>query len=99
MLRLVKPEGPRPPRRHGQRPPYVLSAEQERAAKAALRGLGRRYGSLTKLAVFVGLHRDMIRRAVSKRGHITADLLLRAALATKTPVEVMITPGPREVVR
>lgn len=98
MLRLVRDEPPRQ-RRRGHRPQRVLSPEQERAAKAALRGLSKRAGSQRKLSAALGLHPDTIVNVLGKRGRVTADVLLRAAFYTKTPVEVLITPGPREVIR
>jgi hypothetical protein len=79
-LRVVRDEPPAKKRRGG-RPPPVLTVEQERAAKASIRGLA-----------------DSIRQAVGKCRRLSAEILLRAALATSTPVERLITPGPREVV-
>lgn len=96
-LKIVRDEPPAK-RRRGVRTP-LLTAEQERAAKASLRGLARsRYGTLAGMAEALGLHPDSIRQAVGKRRRLSAELLLRAALATSTPVERLITPGPREVV-
>jgi hypothetical protein len=97
-LRVVRDEPPAN-RRRGVRPPPVLTVEQERAAKASIRGLARsRYGTLAGMAEALGLHRNSIRQALSKRRGVSAEILLRAALATNTPVERLITPGPREVV-
>lgn len=97
MLRLVGAPEPKK-RRKGYRPPPVLSEEQERAAKAAIRGLAAtRYGSTRKMSKALGYHPDSIRNTLCKRGRVTADVLLRVALATKTPVETMVTPGPRHV--
>lgn len=96
-LRLVKDE-PEAPRRRGHRAPPVLSREQERVANAAIRGLAvKRYGSLAKMSRALGLHHDSVKQALGRRGRVTAEMVLRVALATRTPVEAMITPGPREV--
>ena len=96
-LHVVRDEPPAK-RRRVVRPP-LLTAEQERAAKASLRGLARsRYGTLVKMAEVLGLHRDSIRQSVSRHRRVSAEILLRAALATGTPVERLIQPGPREVV-
>lgn len=95
-LRLVK-DAPKVPRRHGHRAPPVLSKEQERVANAAIRGLAvKRFGSLTKMSQALGLHPDSVKNALGRRGRVTAEMVLRVALVTRTPVEAMITPGPRE---
>jgi transcriptional regulator with XRE-family HTH domain len=97
-LRVVRDEPPAK-RRRGMRPPPVLSVEQERAAKVAIRSLAKsRYGSIDGMSAALGLHKHSIRQALGKRRRLSAEILLRAAIATSTPVERMITPGPREVV-
>jgi len=97
-LSVVRDEPPTPKRRRGLRPPPVLSVEQERTAKAALRGLAvKRYGSIAKMSRALGYHRDTLKMVIGKRGRVTPEILLRAALACSVSVETMITPGPREV--
>jgi hypothetical protein len=97
-LKIVQDEPPMK-RRRGLRPAPVLSPEQERTAKVAIRGLAKsRYGSIDGMSAALGLHRHSMRQALGKRRRLSAEILLRAALATSTPVERLITPGPREVV-
>jgi hypothetical protein len=97
-LHVVRDEPPAK-RRRGARPPPVLTVEQERTVRASLRGLARsRYGTLAGMSEALGLHRNSIRQALGKRRGVSAEILLRAALATGVPVERLITPGPREVV-
>jgi lambda repressor-like predicted transcriptional regulator len=96
-LKLVTPEAAKPSRRKGFRVTPTLKPEQERAAKASLRGLCRRYGSQRKLSAALGLHPDTLVNALCKKGRISAEILVRAALITKTPLEVLLTPGPHGV--
>lgn len=85
-------------RRKGVRPPPVLSAEHQRAAKASIRGLAaKRFGSIGKMSKALGYHEDSIQNALNPRGRISPEILLRVALACSVPVETMITPGPRVV--
>ena len=97
-LRVVRDELPKPRRRKGLRAPPVLSLEQDRAAKVALRGLAvKRYGSLAAMSRALGYYPHTLANVLCKRGRVTPEILLRAALACSVPVEGMITPGPREV--
>ena len=97
-LRLVGTEAP-PKRRKGTRPSPVLTEDQERAFKAAVRGLAsKRFGSLVKMSLAIGYTRRALSNMLSARGRVTGDLVLRVALACSIPVEVLITPGPREAV-
>ena len=73
-LRVVRDEPPTK-RRRGARPPPVLTVEQERAAKASIRGLARsHYGTLAGMAEALGLHPDSIRQAVGKCRRLSAEI-------------------------
>ena len=98
-LCVVRDEPAPAKRRRGVRPPPVLTVEQARAAKASIRGLARsRYGTLAGMSKAIGYYEDTLSHALMPGRRLTADILLRVALATSTPVERLITPGPREVV-
>jgi hypothetical protein len=97
-LRIVKDEPPKPRRSGRFRAAPTLTPVQERAAKASLRGLCRRYGSQRKLSAALGLHPDTLVNALCNKRRISAEILVRAALITKTPLEVLVTLGPQRVV-
>lgn len=65
-----------------------MTSDQQRAATASLRGLVRRYGSQRKLSTALGLHPDTLVNALCKRGRITSEILVRAALITKKPLDI-----------
>lgn len=96
-LRIVRDELPKPRASRGFRS-TALSAEQERAAKVSLRGLSRKWGSQRKLSAALGLHPDTLVNALCRNNRISAEILVRAALITKTPLEALITLGPQKVV-
>jgi hypothetical protein len=98
-LHVVRDEPAEPKRRRGLRPPPVLSAEQQRAAKASIRGLAvSRYGTLAKMSTAIGYYPDTLSHALTAGRRVTADVLVRVALATGTPLDRLVTPGPRGVV-
>lgn len=81
-----KPPTPRPFNRAGQ-----LSPEEQECVRVALRVLGVRYGSLTKLAGRMGVHPKAVHRAASERGKPTIGMALEAARVAGVPVDDILS--------
>ncbi|HLK41294.1 MAG TPA: hypothetical protein VKU41_31300 [Polyangiaceae bacterium] len=64
-----------------------LSPEEQAHAKAAIRFLGKRFGSYGKLAEAMRAKRATVISAVSARGAVSAGVALRAARAADVPLE------------
>ena len=89
-LRLVKPEGPKPPKRKSQRNAPVLSREQQAKARAALKNLRFKYGGWAPLAEVIGGPTNTVARLVSERFTITGDMLIRICRAGGLSVDAML---------
>lgn len=94
-LRLVKDEPPRKRGRARREPLFTL--DQERALRAALKGLRSTYGGWRHLAQAMGMSPKIIEPAASGRAPISGEMAIRAARAARKPLEALLVPGPREV--
>jgi hypothetical protein len=92
-LRLVKEEPPERPKRY-RRPPLFDEA-QHRALRASLRTLQGSFGTWRRLASAMGMRPDVLIRAASSRGRVSAEMAIRASRAARQPLESLISPGPR----
>ena len=68
-----------------------LAPEESAAVKRALLFLRARHGCLAKLAGALGVGRDGLARAFTKRGKVGALLALRAARLAGVPVEAVLS--------
>ena len=64
-----------------------LTPEEQANAKAALRFLAKRHGSVRKLAETMGANVRTVRYALERNGHVSAGVALRAARAAAVPLE------------
>jgi hypothetical protein len=81
MLRLVKPEGTKPPRKKGgpRHEAIVLSPDEQRKARQAIRNLKDAFGSWACLADAMGmpvksLINEVVRPDQARQGSVTATL-------------------------
>jgi hypothetical protein len=68
-----------------------LSPEEQAHAKAALRFLAKRHGTLRKLASAMGTNFRTLQTAVEKSGTVSAGIALRAARAAGVPLEDVLS--------
>lgn len=82
-LRLVKPEGPKAPkRRKWQAPPPILTVEEETRFRAAMRNLQGAFGSWPCLAAAMGTNPNCINQMMRGRHHVSGDMIVRAMKAS-----------------
>jgi hypothetical protein len=93
-LRLVKPEAAKPTRRKGQRKP-LLSPEEERRFRQAMRNLRDAYGTWGALAAAMGATEDAIDSMRAGRCRVSGDMIVRAMRASRLSlVELLGEPSP-----
>jgi hypothetical protein len=80
-LRLVRPEAPKPPRRKGERKP-LLSPEEERRFRQAMRNLRDAFGTWGCLADAMGANEGTIDAMQQGRSRVSGDMLIRAMRAS-----------------
>jgi len=95
MLRLVHPPpggngtDPPAPRRKGTRAPsLMLTPEEARHLRAAIRNIARAYGSLACLAAVIGVRPEVL---AHKRRHPSAALALAVARAGGVTMEAVLS--------
>ncbi len=83
-LRIVKPEEPKPPRRKGgpRHEASVLTPEEERKARQAIRNLKDHFGTWGCLADAMGMPVKSLLKAASGRYALSPAVLLRAMRAS-----------------
>jgi hypothetical protein len=91
-LRLVKPAGPKPPRRKGQRPPSPFSPDEQARLRVALRNARALFGTWACLADAMHVREKPIQGVASGRRPVSADLAVRLARALGKPLEALIRP-------
>jgi zinc transporter ZupT len=93
MLRLVHPDdGRKPPsRRHRPSTALLLTPEETRHAKNALRATARAYGGVDVLATVIGVPAATIYQAASKRRRPSGILVIRLAAAAGMSVEAVLS--------
>jgi len=99
MLRLVKPEGPKPPKSKGgpRHESTVLSADEQRKARQAIRNLKDAFGTWACLAEAMGMPAKSLIRAVSGRYGPSPAVVLRAMRASSLSLADMVgAPVPAE---
>jgi hypothetical protein len=89
-LRIVKPEGDKPPRRKGQRPAPVLTAEQQAKARAALKNLRSAYGGWDVLAQVMGVSLAAVKAVAAGSYTLNGDTLIRLCRAGGLSVDAML---------
>jgi len=98
-LRLVKPEGPKPPRRKWQRAAPALSAEQQAKARAALKNLRYAYGGWAPLAEVMGVAKASLLHTAAGGVAVSGDMLIRlcraGGLSVDAMLEAKLTPSGR----
>jgi hypothetical protein len=80
-LRLVKPEEPKPPRRKGERKP-LLSPEEERRFRQAMRNLRDAFGTWGALAAAMDANEGTIDAMQQRRSRVSGELIIRAMRAS-----------------
>lgn len=80
-LRLVRDEPPKPKRRKGARTP-LLTPDEVRKFKAAMRGLHDAFGSWTCLADVMRAQVKTIAHMMRGTCHVSGDLVVRAMKAS-----------------
>jgi hypothetical protein len=88
-LRLVKPEGPEPSRRKGERKP-LLSLEEERRFRQAMRNLRDAYGTWGALAAAMDANEGTIDAMQQGRSRVSGDMLIRAMRASGLTLDDML---------
>ena len=78
----TKPRPPTETRRSSD-----LTPEEQANAKAALRFLAKRHGTIAKLAEAMGAKPRTVKYALERRGRVSAGLALRAARVAGVPLE------------
>ncbi|HZF49211.1 MAG TPA: transcriptional regulator [Polyangiaceae bacterium] len=91
-LKLVGQDPPKPARRKGmpRHEASVLTPEEERKARQAIRNLKDAFGTWTCLADAMGLPVKSLLRAVSGRYALSPAVLLRAMRATGLTLDDML---------
>lgn len=90
-LRLVKPEGPKPPRRYHRRTP-VFSPEEEARLRAALRHARRLFGTWACLADAMRVRPQNVEDTANRRSRVSGDMAVRLARALGKPLDALIRP-------
>ena len=80
-LHLVRDEPPKPKRRKGERA-RLLSPDEERRFRAAMRGLHDAFGSWPCLAKAMLIGKDAIGQLMSGRRNVSGDMIVRAMRAS-----------------
>jgi len=86
-LRLVKPEGPKPPRKKYQRGDPTFTPDESDRIRAALRHARTLFGTWPCLAAALYLSAAQVTRAAHGRKRITASIAVRLARALGKPLE------------
>jgi hypothetical protein len=94
-LRIVRDE-PAQKRERARREP-LFKPDEERALRAALKGLRGNYGGWRHLASAMGMSLVTLKNAAHGRVPVSGEVAIRAARAAKKPLEALLTSGPREV--
>ena len=93
-LRIVRDE---PPKKRGRtRRERLFKPDEERALRAALKGMRGSHGGWRHLAQAMGMSLVTIKNAAHGRVPVSGEVAIRAARAAKKPLEALLTPGPRE---
>jgi hypothetical protein len=79
-LKLVRDEPPKPPRRKGERRP-LLSPEEERQFRQAMRNLRDAFGSTGALCAAMGAKTHAVNDMLAGRNRVSGDLVVRAMRA------------------
>ena len=85
-LRLVKPAGPKEPRKPRRRPP-VFSPEEQARLRAALKNARALFGSWSCLSAAMHLAAPVAERAARGSRRVTAEIAVRLARALGIPLE------------
>ncbi len=86
-LRLVRPPGPKEPRKKPQRPPPLWSPEEASRLRAALKNARAIMGTWPCLAAAMYLGREAISAAANGRKRVSAEIAVRLARALGKPLE------------
>jgi hypothetical protein len=97
-LRLVKPSGPKEPKRKLPRHEgRVFTDEEQRLLRASLNTARGVVGSWSCLADAMRVPAKTVERAVGGRHPVSAALAIRLSRALGVPLSALITPGLRLV--
>ncbi|NUQ72027.1 MAG: transcriptional regulator [Polyangiaceae bacterium] len=95
-LRLVKPEGPRPLRRKGERS-ALLTPDEERRFRQGMRNLHIAFGSWGALAAAMGTRTSAISHMMAGRSTVSGDMMVRAMRASGLSLgELLGVPVPAD---
>jgi len=98
-LRIVKPEGPKPPRRKGgpRHETTVLTPEEQRKVRQAIRNLRDAFGTWACLADAMGMPVKSLGHAMSARLGLSPAVVLRAMRASGLTLDELLGgPAPAE---
>jgi len=93
MLRLIKPDGPRPARRKGvlRHEASVLTSDEERKARQAIRNMKDAFGTWACLAEAMGMpEKSLITAVQGARYGLSPAVLLRAMRASGLTLDDML---------
>ena len=88
-LRLVKPVGPKAPKKPRRAAP-VFSPEEQARLRAALKNARPLLGSWPCLADAMRVPKERIQRAAAGRHPVTADVAVRLSRAIGVPLEALL---------
>lgn len=98
-LRLVKPEGPRPLRRKGERS-ALFTSDEERRFRQAMRNLCAAFGSWGALAAAMRVRTSAISHMMAGRSSVSGDMIVRAMRASGLSLgELLGVPASASVCR
>jgi hypothetical protein len=98
-LRIVKPEGPKPPRRKWERKP-LLSPDEERRFRQAMRNLRDAFGTWGALAAAMDANEGTIDAMQQGRSRVSGEIVIRAMRASGLSLADMLgEPTPVELCR
>ena len=85
-------ENPRPPKRRGPSDALILSPDETRHVKAALKGMRRTFGTWAAAGAAMGVPGGTLSSAATKRGYQpSGTLVIRMAKAAGTTAEAILT--------
>lgn len=91
-LRLVRPSGPKEPRKKPQRPPPLWSPEEALRLRAALKTARALMGTWPCLAAAMYIGREAINAAANGRKRVSAEIAVRLSRAIGKPLESLYGP-------
>ena len=94
-LRLVKPEGPKPPRKKRGRGPSPFSLEEQARLRAALKHARALFGTWACLADAMRVQSKPLQQVASASRCFSAEIAVRLARALGKPLESLY-PAPSD---